>query len=953
MGQCCSKDIPSERQEEKQTEQALRIVQGEKKEERQEEQRQEEQRQEEERGTTEQGAQGEARLPLGRREVPLQGERREERIPEKGKKKGGVSHKDPLRTQSSTSSVPQSSPQRLPPSSALYLFEDIEDAKHRRYLTHPPVSTLFWGIGLENETYFMTEMKDAASFATLQPKRERYSLDYYKSFASEPLERVLGILRGCPSLHYPLYVNAHTFQKTDPSLEHRTLYDAHQTPNPRFTESIHDHLMRDCDVYRTMNETSVVFDGDTIEFITQKFHCTTVSESVKELVEQKERWRQAVSPFFERWGIGPIQFPAHPHGLVSFLTTYQKNLSLCNTGTLHINLTLPTWLENGQLRDRTGFARDHLAFIRMIQVVEPLLAACYGTPDVFSVIDPAYSIGSQRGTRSRYISLQTFDVAAPVNGKLLVRPRPDREGHWYSRLMSEGPYLPHTEVGYDVNFNKFKNHGVEIRFLDAFPEAYLGDVVNFFVLLAQHAVVTGSLGELDRGGFDDIIVSCLRLGHYARLTVPQAQRILHELRISAVSVTHAVSAFDLLRRISDTLYDHYHSREVVLRMSPGMKRPALVCYNAMAFRLLRQGIGYKPRLVIRAEVSPAERRVPLVPVDVQTLGNLFDVFVESSPTRCYSDEDYRAVGATVIPAGTWTTIPHAVILGLKALRAGEEPTETQTLLHFAHAYYQQAGWQETLRSLRRCAFVDYEFLVGSDGRRMLSFCDAAGRMGALLVLMAYYGLSVTGGSYDVSRMEDQIREARREAEARAGADAVPRILLLGHGLVGSAAHRVLQRVGLEGTVKRSQDQVTAEDILGSDLLIHTIRIPSQGLGRGPFLTDADIDRPGRRLRWIADISCDLEHPENPLPIYSRYGTWEQPVQRLRESPPLDLLAVPYLPSFDPVRSSDEFSSRLVWCLPEVVTFRDSSATVSQVSAALYRSYLHFLTMLETVPVLPY
>jgi saccharopine dehydrogenase (NAD+, L-lysine-forming) len=832
----------------------------------------------------------------------------------------------------------------------LYLFEDIEDAKHRRYLTHPSVSTLFWGIGLENETYLMTEMKDAASFATLQPKRERYSIDYYKSFAREPLERVLRVLRDCPSLHYPLYVNAHTFQKTDPSLEHRTLYNAHQTPNRRFTESIHDHLMRACETYRTMNEISMVFDGDTIEFITQKFHCTTVSESLNELVEQKEKWRQAVSPFFEQWGIGTLQFPTHSHGLVSFITTHGKNLSLCNTGTLHINLTLPTWLENGQLRDRTGFARDHLAFIRMIQVVEPLLAACYGTPDVFSVIDPAYSIGSQRGTRSRYISLQTFDVAAPVNGKLLICPRPTRKEHWYSRLMSEGPYLPHTEVGYDVNFNKFKNHGVEIRFLDAFPEAYLGDVMNFFVLLAQHAVVTGNLGELNRSEFDDIIVNCLRLGQYARLTVPQAQRILHELRISAVLVTHAMSAFDLLRRISDTLYDHYHSREVVSRMSPGMKRPALVCYNAMAFRLLREGIGYKPRLVIRAEVSPVERRVPLVPVDVQTLGNLFDIFVESSSTRCYSDDDYRAVGAKVIPAGTWTTIPHAVVVGLKALRAGEEPTETQTLLHFAHAYYQQAGWQETLRSLRRCAFVDYEFLVGADGRRMLSFCDAAGRMGTLLVLMAYYGLSVSGGAYDVSQMEDRIRQARQEAEARG--EAIPRILLLGYGAVGSAAHRVLQCVGLDGTVKRSQDQVTAEDILGSDLLIHTIRIPSKGLGRGPFLTDADIDRPGRRLRWIADISCDLEHPENPLPIYRRYGTWEQPVQRLREFPPLDLLAVPYFPSFDPVRSSDEFSSRLVWYLPEVVTFRNSPSA-SQVSASLYRSYLHFLKMLEMVPVLPY
>jgi saccharopine dehydrogenase (NAD+, L-lysine-forming) len=146
--------------------------------------------------------------------------------------------------------------------------------------------------------------------------------------------------------------------------------------------------------------------------------------------------------------------------------------------------------------------------------------------------------------------------------------------------------------------------------------------------------------------------------------------------------------------------------------------------------------------------------------------------------------------------------------------------------------------------------------------------------------------------------------------------------------------------------------VTVEEILDADVLIHTIRLPREGLGRGPFLTDAGIDQPGRRLRWIADISCDLEHPENPLPVYSQYGTWEQPVQRLRESPPLDLLAVPYLPSFDPVRSSNEFSSRLAWHLPEVVTFRGSPST-SEVSASLYRSYVHFLKMLETVPVIPY
>ena len=87
-------------------------------------------------------------------------------------------------------------------------------------------------------------------------------------------------------------------------------------------------------------------------------------------------------------------------------------------------------------------------------MVEPLIVACYGTPDVLSLADPMdsmnYSIGSLRVTLSRYISLQTFDVEKPVNGKLLLMKRSDDPSRWYNQL-GDRPYQMNQEMGADIS----------------------------------------------------------------------------------------------------------------------------------------------------------------------------------------------------------------------------------------------------------------------------------------------------------------------------------------------------------------------------------------------------------------------------------------------------------------------------------------------------------------------
>jgi hypothetical protein len=425
------------------------------------------------------------------------------------------------------------------------LMNEIVDVKHAKYMdAHEGKTETFWAIGLENENYFMFKtLLGVEFFKKLQRKRERYSVDYYKNFEPVALQRVFDFLYECPQLTYPIYVNSHTFQNTDPSLEHRTLYDANSTPNPKFQESIHERLLKECAYYRDVYAKSVVFDGDSIEFITQNFYKTTATACVQELIQLKRRFLDEISPYFKRWRMGDLQYPDHNYGLVTFLSTNKRSVSVCNNGTIHLNLTLPTQLINGVIADKAAFMENHMKAARVIQLIEPLLIACYGSPDVFSMVDPSYSLGSLRVAMSRYISLQTYDTADPKNGKLLLMKRPDEPQHWYNRIMSQkgSPYRQNEEIGYDLNVNKFKNHGLELRFFDWFPEEYMTDVIHLILLLSQHALVV-SPSPYDYEPYASMVQQCIQKGFTCRLTAEDCCLLLRDLRLDHMERAWRISA---------------------------------------------------------------------------------------------------------------------------------------------------------------------------------------------------------------------------------------------------------------------------------------------------------------------------------------------------------------------------------------------------------------------------
>ena len=651
---------------------------------------------------------------------------------------------------------------------------------------------------------------------------------------------------------------------------------------------------------------------------------------MNELILSKQKWLQEITPFFQKWNMNPIQFPDHNYGLVSFLTTHKKNLSLCNTATYHINITLPSYLQNGTLIDKNKFANDHLQFIKMIQIVEPIIVACYGTPDIFSLLDPSYSIGSLRVSRSRYISLHTFNADLPINGKLLLMKKPNDPNFWYN-LMNDSPYELTNEIGYDINFNKFKNHGVEIRFLDWFPEQYLQALIDFLILLAQHSLSIQTI-HFHKSNYSQLIKNCIQKGFTHLLSQDESNLILTDLQLPLI--TSNKTSFELLCYIRDILYERYVDGEIVQRMSPNMKRPELVNYNQIAFQKLYQDLFSKPDLILRAENNPLEFRTPIIPQHLSNLSSYFTLFVEKSSTRCYTDEEYEKNGAILIPKDSWIQSHYSFIIGLKEINKNTH--SSQTLLHFAHCFKKQPNYQLHLEQLKPSTFIDYEYLLDSQQKRVISFCRQSGKIGCFMALMTYLcqqtSSSFTLPPFDESYYLSELQKLEQFPK--------PKILLIGFGTVGQSCKEVLDLFQLDCTIWRSNDIKDKHIILEHHILLHAIRLSdSPSLPHQPFLTTNDLFL-SRQLSVICDISCDLGNPLNPLPIYDTFTTKDNPITRLQISPILDLIAINNLPSLQPIQSSLEFSSILSSFLPYLLYFKYTH-TIHPNSSILFKSYQYF------------
>jgi len=318
-------------------------------------------------------------------------------------------------------------------------------------------------------------------------------------------------------------------------------------------------------------------------------------------------------------------------------------------------------------------------------------------------------------------------------------------------------------------------------------------------------------------------------------------------------------------------------------------------------------------LWIRHEARETERRAPLVPADVRRLTDAgFHVTIEESPQRIFPIGEYGAAGARIAAKGSWVDAPDdVVVVGIKELPA-EPDSLRHTHVYFAHAFKGQSEAEEVLSRFRRGGgrLYDVEYLTDENGKRVVAFGYWAGYVGAALgVLHLTGGLRTPLSPMAKQDLDDQLHEAGRQ-----GAEKMLALVTGARGRSGRGAQRALATAGLPITRwdRRETRDLHKLALLGHDLLVNCVvtHVPTT-----PFVTDEDLDHE-RRLRVLADVTCDVTGPTNMLPVNTAITTWGEPARRLHEghpgngSGPLDVIAIDNLPSLLPREASEGFSEDL-------------------------------------------
>jgi saccharopine dehydrogenase (NAD+, L-lysine-forming) len=315
----------------------------------------------------------------------------------------------------------------------------------------------------------------------------------------------------------------------------------------------------------------------------------------------------------------------------------------------------------------------------------------------------------------------------------------------------------------------------------------------------------------------------------------------------------------------------------------------------------------KPRLWMRHEVRPTERRAPIVPADARLLvEDGIAVTVEDSPQRRFPISDYAAAGCRITDPGSWVGAPSdEYIIGLKEL-----PDAPAALIHrhvfFGHAYKGQGGASQLLHRFAAGGgtLLDLEYLTDVGGHRLVAFGYWAGYVGAALAVLHHSG-----------RLDCPLQPLSKESLDRAldqtrGVESPLTLVIGAFGRCGSGARDALAAAGITPTGWGIDDtrQLDRAAVLQHDILINAVHTTEP---ESPFLTQMDLDDPTRRLTVVCDMSCDVTSACNVLPIYDSTTSWRVPVRRLSHDPrPLDIIAIDNLPSLLPREASVAFSADL-------------------------------------------
>jgi alanine dehydrogenase len=355
--------------------------------------------------------------------------------------------------------------------------------------------------------------------------------------------------------------------------------------------------------------------------------------------------------------------------------------------------------------------------------------------------------------------------------------------------------------------------------------------------------------------------------------------------------------------------------------------------------------------LIKEGKVPIDKRVVFTPEQCKTIKENYsdvELIVQSSNTRCFSDEQYVSIGIKVVDKLNECD----VILGIK-----EVPKDVllanKTYFYFSHTIKKQPYNRQLLIEMieKKIKMVDYEVLTDHKGERLIGFGRYAGIVGTYNAFLTYglktgkYTLKAAHQCRDRVEVEQELKKIILDNE---------RIVVTGQGRVGKGIIEVLKSLGIkevsvnnfinknhkeavfvqlntmdyneriDGSSSNKMDFYSHPELYKSSFSKFAknsdIFIAGHYYSPGsPYLfTRKDAKSTDFNFKVVADISCDIDGPvastirsstiENP--IYGYNPITEEEVS-FKEDRSIAVMAVSNLPCELPKDASEDFGNEMI------------------------------------------
>ncbi|MCC6690768.1 MAG: alanine dehydrogenase, partial [Bacteroidia bacterium] len=141
--------------------------------------------------------------------------------------------------------------------------------------------------------------------------------------------------------------------------------------------------------------------------------------------------------------------------------------------------------------------------------------------------------------------------------------------------------------------------------------------------------------------------------------------------------------------------------------------------------------------ILRESKNPPDRRVPFTPQQCKDLLKEYsglEIFIQPSPIRCFTDDEYKTAGLTLKE-----DLSHCdILMGIKEV-VTSNLIPGKKYLFFSHTIKKQPHNKKLMQELisKNISMVDYECLTDINHNRIIGFGRYAGIVGAYNGILGY------------------------------------------------------------------------------------------------------------------------------------------------------------------------------------------------------------------------